>query len=584
MTTTILPVSTAAEAAAMSRTLLRQRPWTLTGCALMFAVQGLTGLVAPLMLGRVVDLVIDGGSAREVTVAALWIGVAAVAGGLATFLSVALLDRTAEPALADLRETVLERALDLEVAELESTGSGDLLSRVGDDVRLITESFTEVVPVLVNSVIAVVLTSLGLFALDWRLGLAGLVAVPSYVLGLRWYLPRSGPYYRRQREANAVRAEALVTGLHASRTLRAYGIADRQQELTTTASWRSAQLSIDVFRLQTRFYGRNNRSELVGLLAVLGTGFVLVDHGAITVGAVTAAALLFHRLFNPIGAIVGLFDEVQSVGASLVRLVGLAQLPAPAPVPDPKRPADAHLVVRDLHHEYVEGRPAVHEVSLDVAPGHRVAVVGASGAGKTTLGTAVAGQLRPTRGSMTLGGVPLDHVDGDGRPPVALVSQEVHVFTGTVRDNLTLAAPGADDAALEQALRAVGAWASVLALPDGLATTVGDGALTLTPALAQQLALARVLLADPLVVVLDEATAEAGSAGARDLERAADAVTEGRTSLTIAHRLTQAVSADTVLVMDGGRVVERGTHAELVAAGGVYASLWSAWSGAGAGP
>jgi ABC-type multidrug transport system fused ATPase/permease subunit len=566
-----LPVATAGESAGLAGRLLRKRPGTAALCALMFVVEGVAGLVAPWMLGRIVDAVVDGGPPSTVVSAAVWILVAAVVGGLATMLSVALLARTAEPALADLRESVVERSLQLEAGEIEAAGQGDLLSRVGDDVRLITESFTEVVPILVNSVVAVVLTSIGLFALDWRLGLAGLAAAPFYVLGLRWYLPRSGPYYRREREANAARAEALLTGVHASRTLRAYGIADRHQSLTEDASWRSAQISIDVYRLLTRFWARNNRAEVVGLLAILATGFALVDAGDVTVGAVTAAALLFHRLFNPVGALIALFDQAQSVGASLARLAGLALLPAPTPVADPTRPADGRLVVRDLHHEYVEGRPAVDSVSLDVPPGHRVAVVGASGAGKTTLGAAVAGRLVPTRGEVTLGGAPLSGA--------ALVSQEVHVFTGTVRDNLTLAAPSATDAGLTSALAAVGALAAVEALPSGLATAVGDGARALTPALAQQLALARVLLADPTVVVLDEATAESGSAGARSLERAAAAVTEGRTSLTIAHRLTQAVDADEIVVMDAGRVVERGTHEELVAAGGTYAGLWAAWSG-----
>lgn len=575
-----LPISTPRAAAGLAWRLLRQRPPALVLCVLTFLVAGLAGLVGPWQLGRIVDVVESGGDGGDITTAAVWILGAALVGGLATALSIALLARTAEPALAELRETVVDRALDLEAREVEESGSGDLLSRVGDDVRLVTDSFTEVVPLLVNSVVAVAFTSVGLFAIDWRLGLAGLGAAPFYVLGLRWYLPRSGPYYRREREANAVRAEALLTGVHASRTLRAYGIADAHQARTAAASWTSAQISIDVYRLLTRFWARNNRAELVGLLLLLTTGWFLVRDGAVTVGAVTAAALLFHRLFNPIGALIALFDEAQSVGASLVRLAGVALLPPPVPVAGAVAPADARLEVRGLHHEYVAGRPAVDEVDLDVPPGHRIAVVGASGAGKTTLGAAIAGRVVPTRGEVSLGGVPLGRVAADGRPAVAIVSQEVHVFAGTVRDNLTLAAPDASDDRLAEVLREVGAWTAVEVLPDGLGTAVGDGALTLTPALAQQLALARVLLADPIVVVLDEATAEAGSAGARDLERAALAATAGRTSLTIAHRLTQAVTADEVVVMDAGRVVERGTHDELVAAGGRYATLWAAWSGA----
>ena len=576
---TLLPVSTAREAAGLARTLLVRRPLALTACLLMFSIEGLAGLVAPWMLGRIVDVVDSGGTREDIVIPVLWILGAALVGGLATALSISLLAEVAEPALADLREQVLDRAIHLDSAELEAAGSGDLLSRVGDDVRIVAGSFTEVIPIMLTSAIAVVFTAAGLFALDWRLGLAGLGAVPFYVLSLRWYLPRSAPYYRREREANGERAEALLTGVHASRTLRAYGLGGRHQVLVEEASWKSTQISIDVFRLLTRFFGRNNRAELIGLLLIMVTGFVLVRSDQASVGAVTAAALFFHRLFNPIGALVTLFDEVQSAGASLTRLAGLALLsPRPRPAA-PLPPRDAGLEVRGLHHEYVAGRDAVDTIDLDVRPGERVAVVGASGAGKSTLGLAVAGRLHPTRGAVLIGGVHLDDLDLGERPPVALVTQEVHVFSGTVRDNLTLAAPDADEARLEEVLGDVGAWAAVHALPEGLDTVVGDGALSLTPALAQQLALARVLLADPLVAVLDEATAEAGSAGARDLDRAAEAVTRDRTSLTIAHRLSQARDADRILVMDAGRVVEAGSHDELVALGGTYARLWAAWSG-----
>jgi len=312
---------------------------------------------------------------------------------------------------------------------------------------------------------------------------------------------------------------------------------------------------------------------------LLVVGFQLVRADATTVGAVTAAALFFHRLFNPIGALLGLFDEAQSAGASMTRMAGLAQLPGRDPGHEGPLPASGELVVTDLHHEYVAGRAAVDTVSFTVAPGERVAVVGATGAGKTTLGAAVAGQLRATRGTVAIGGAPLRRTPSGEREAVALVTQELHVFAMSVRDNLTLAAPEADEEQLESTLRLVDAWSWVTALPDGLDTVVGAGGLPLTPAQTQQLALARVVLADPLVVVLDEATAEAGSSGARVLETAAAAATAGRTTLMIAHRLTQARAADRVIVMAQGRIAETGTHDELVAAHGVYAELWRAWSG-----
>ncbi|MCQ0018980.1 ATP-binding cassette domain-containing protein [Actinomadura madurae] len=227
------------------------------------------------------------------------------------------------------------------------------------------------------------------------------------------------------------------------------------------------------------------------------------------------------------------------------------------------------------------GRPVLHGVDLELRPGERVALVGASGAGKTTVARLVAGVHRPGAGTVLVGGVDLaDLGPGAARRAVALVTQEVHVFAGPLAADLRLARPGATGADLRAALAAVGALEWARALPDGLDTVVGDGGHRLTAAQAQQLALARLVLADPRIAVLDEATAEAGSSGARTLERAADSAVADRTALIVAHRLTQAASADRVVVMEDGRVVESGTHDELRAAGGRYAALWQAWSGA----
>ncbi|QDH10844.1 ABC transporter ATP-binding protein [Nocardioides dongxiaopingii] len=578
----ILPIAPARESWRVSRGYLGRHRGVLTLAALAFAVVGLAQLGGPWLMGRTVDAVLDdsGGSGPS-TIARYAVGIA-VAGllvGLATWAAESLLARAVQPALAALREDVVDRALHLDHGVVEDAGVGDVVSRVGDDVRAISRSLELVVPTVVGSAIAVLFTVAGLVALDWRLGLAGLVAGPAYWLSLRWYLPRSGPYYQRERVAQGERAEALVTGFQGAATLRAYGLQDRQVGRIRDASWAAVQITLDVFGLLMRFGARNNRAELVGLLAVLGTGFLLVRSEAATVGEVTAAALFFHRLFNPIGALIFLFDEVQSAGASLTRLVGVVLVPRAAePAETALEPGP--LTVRGLSHSYVADHPVVRDVDLTVAPGERVALVGASGAGKTTLGAVAAGVLDPTRGEVRVSGTPLAEIGRTRlRRCVALVSQEVHDFSATLRDAVLLADPGADDEQVRAALETVLAWGWVAALPDGLDTVVGEHGHALTPTQSQQVALARVALLDPWFVVLDEATAEAGSAGARELETAALAVTEGRGALVIAHRLSQAVVADRVLVMDDGRIVEQGTHEELVAAGGRYADLWSAWSG-----
>lgn len=574
----LLPTASRRETARHAWMLCRRHRWPLAAAVVSFVVVGLCALVPPWMLGRIVDAV--GSGEDSVTGYAVAIAVAAALGAVFTVASVAAVARAGEPALADLREEVLDRALHLDAQRLEAAGTGDVLSRVGDDARTVAESLSEIVPLLVNSLVLVAFTAAGLFALDWRLGLAGLVAAPFYVLGLRWYLPRSGPYYARERVAQGERAEALVGGVRGAATLRALGHQDGQVTTIAERSARARDITIEVFAMLTRFFGRSNRAELIGLGSVLVTGFFLVRHDAATIGAVTAAALYFHRLFNPIGALLFIFDSLQSSGAALARLVGVTLLPPPAPPPAeaaPDRPGP--LVLDGVGHSYVPGRPVLEPTMLTLRPGERVALVGATGAGKTTLGAIAAGVLEPTLGTVSLAGRPYAELGPRAvRARVVLVSQDVHVFSGTVRDAVTLARPGATDAEVAEALATVRATGWVGALPDGPDTRIGDGAHQLTPAQAQQLALARVALADPWFVVLDEATAEAGSAGARDLEQAALAVTRGRGALVVAHRLTQSATADRVLVLHEGRVVEEGTHQELVDRGGRYAELWSAWS------
>ncbi len=579
MTRELLPTADGKRIRAVLGELLRTSRARAVGALAILVGATAIGLLTAPLLGHVVDLVTGERPATELTAPVVALVLVAIAQAIATAFGVSLTARLGETMLAELRERFVDRALGLPLEQVERAGSGDLTARVTNDVTVVARAVREAMPELGRSVLTIVLTLGALAVLDWRFLLAALLAAPIQLHTVRWYVRNAVPLYAEQRIATGSQQQQLLDTIGGAKTVRAFRLADAHVERVRLRSEGAMELMLRGVRLMTRFFARLNLAEFVGLSAVLAAGFLLVGNGSVTVGVATAAALYFHGLFGPINTALALVDDAQAALASLARLIGVADLPAPREPQRPAKPLDASVKTAAVCHSYVDGHPVLRDVDLQLGPGERVALVGASGAGKTTLAKLIAGIHTPGSGTVSVGGVLLDELGPTAtRQAVALISQEVHVFAGSLADDLRLARPDASDGELRAALDKVGALSWADALSEGLATVVGEGGHQLTVTQSQQLALARLILADPPIAILDEATAEAGSSGAKTLEAAAAAALEGRTGLVVAHRLTQAAASDRVVVLEAGAVVESGTHDELVAAGGRYATLWAAWS------
>jgi len=561
--------------------LLREVRGLYIGAAVAVILSTLITLAGPALVRYAIDNGIDKHELHPINIAALAILVLALIKPFVVRAQTLLAATASERFLNRLRGVAFTKLQALPLGFFEQERTGVLISRLTSDVQALDEFLREALIEVVGSGLQIALTVVVLVILSPTLAAVSLVALPVLVASSWAFHHSAGRAYHAIRDRVAETLTALQEGLTGVRVVQAF----RREHKTMEAYKPRSRAQIGAWRrasfVNIRLFTMIPLAQTVALIGVLLVAASMYENGSISQGTIAAYVLYLVQLFDPIARFSEWLGEFRQGLAALGKVVGLLQ--AENAVTEragaSELPADGPLELDDVTFGYAASTaPVVKDVSLTLEPGEHVALVGVTGAGKSTLAKLLTRQYDPQEGSISLGGVDLRDATLDSlRHRIVMLPQEGHLFSGTIADNVRLADPGASDAAVRVALEQIGALDRFASLPDGLATDVQTRGVRLSAGERQLVGIARVALADPAVIVLDEATSSLDPATEAAVETALAAVAEGRTVIIIAHRLSTAERADRVVVMDRGRVVETASHDELVAQGERYARLWASW-------
>jgi ATP-binding cassette, subfamily B, bacterial len=554
--------------------------WQYAGAGAAVILSTLITLAGPALVRYAVDSGINKHDYRPLNIAAvIFLGLALIKPFVVRAQTL-FAAYAGERFLGALRTAAFEKLQALPLGFFEQERAGVLVSRLTSDVQSLTELVRDALVEVIGSALQIVLTLVALLVLSPVLAAVSVVALPI-LLGSSWSFHHSaGRAYRAIRDRVAETLTALQEGLAGVRVVQAF----RREKRTLERYRPRSQAQVHAWRrasfVNIRLFAFLPLAQASALIAVLLVGAEMYRRGSISEGTLTAFVLYLIQLFDPIGRFTEWLGDFRQGLAALGKIVGLLETPnAIVERADPvELPRDGTLVLENVTFGYQRSRPVVCHVSLGLEPGEHVALVGATGAGKSTLAKLLTRQYDPQQGHIKLGGVDLRDASLDSLSRrIVMLPQEGHLFSGTIADNVRLAHPDASDEDVAKALERIGSLERFQSLPNGLDTDVQTRGVRLSAGERQLVGIARVALADPAVIVLDEATSSLDPGTEVAVERALAAVAEGRTVVTIAHRLSTAERADRVVVMEHGRVVEVASHDELVAQGERYARLWASW-------
>jgi len=569
----------------------------------LIGLEAAAGAVTPLLFKNLIDNGITAGNTEVVITIASAVAALAILGAGLSVADRWVSAQVGEGLILDLRTAVFDHVQRMPLAFFSRAKTGALVQRLNGDVLGAQQAFTSTLQNVVSNALTIVFVLAAMFSMSWQLTLLSLVLLPAFVLPARWFGKKIAKVTRESYEINAEAAQIMnerfnVAGAH---LVKIFGDPDRESAAYAAQVGRVRDIGVTRALYSTWFRVGLTTLASVAVATVYGIGGVMAINGQLTVGVVVALTAYLGRLYGPLTSMSNVQVDVMTALVSFERVLEVLDLePTVAEKPGASDLTTAVATTgADVTLDHVTFRyPSADEVSLaslesvatltrevhgdtladvsfEVPAGHMVALVGHSGAGKTTLSQLVTRMYDPTQGAVKIAGTDLrDVTQASLRATVGVVSQEAHLFHDTIAENLRYARPEASDEDIHTALRQAHIADLVDSLPDGIHTVVGDRGYRLSGGERQRLAIARMLLKAPAVVILDEATAHLDSESEAAVQAALDEALSGRTSIVIAHRLSTVRQADSIVVLEKGRVIDQGTHADLLARGGVYAELY----------